>query len=63
MKYVNRFMKYKGLPEDLRIKVVRYLEYNWEQKKKIKIEEAEVYSLLNDNLRDKITVCLNGRIL
>jgi hypothetical protein len=42
---------------------VRYLEYNWEKKKQIKIEENEVYSLLNDNLRDKITVYLNGRLL
>lgn len=30
MKYVNRFMKQKGIPEDLRNKIVRYLEYNWE---------------------------------
>lgn len=30
MKYVNRFMRQKGIPEDLRMKIVRYLEYNWE---------------------------------
>ena len=29
----------------------------------IKIEENDVYNLLNDNLRDKITVYINGRIL
>ena len=63
MKYVNKFMRYKKIPYDLRTKIVRFLEYNWEQKKSIKIEENEVYSLLNDNLRDKITVFLNGRIL
>eukprot|EP00347_Sterkiella_histriomuscorum_P021932 403332268 len=63
MKYVNKFMKQKGIPEDLRTKIVRYLEYNWEQKKKIKIEEREVYGLLNENLRDKITLYLNGKIL
>jgi hypothetical protein len=51
------------LPRDLRTKIIRYLEYNWEEKKKIKIEEGELYDLLNKNLRDKITVCLNGRIL
>jgi hypothetical protein len=45
------------------MKIIRYLEYNWEEKKTIKIEEKEVYALLNDNLRDKITVCINGRIL
>ena len=45
------------------MQIIRYLEYNWEEKKTIKIEEKEVYALLNDNLRDKITVCINGRIL
>ena len=29
----------------------------------MKIEQEEVDALLNDNLRDKITVYLNGRIL
>lgn len=33
MKYVNRFMKQKHIPENLRTKIIRYLEYNWEQKK------------------------------
>lgn len=50
MKYVNKFMKQKGLPDELRARIVRYLEYNWEQKKQIKIEENEVYNLLNENL-------------
>ena len=30
MKYVNKFMKQKGIPDHLRTKIVRYLEYNWE---------------------------------
>ena len=63
MKYVNKFMKQKGIPDELRTKIIRYLEYNWELKKQIKIEEKEVYMMLNDNLRDKITVYINGRIL
>ena len=63
MKYVNRFLKQKEMPEDLRTKIVRYLEYNWELKKQYKIEESEVFSMLNTNLRDKITVQINGRIL
>ena len=61
--YVNQFMRQKGIPNELQMKIIRYLEYNWEEKKTIKIEEKEVYALLNDNLRDKITVCINGRIL
>lgn len=43
--------------------VKRYLEYNYEMKKLYAIEENEVLSLLNINLRGKITVYLNGRIL
>lgn len=35
----------------------------WESKKEIKIEEKEVMAMLNESLREKITVYLNGRIL
>ncbi len=63
MTYVNKFMANKGLPKDLRAKIRRYLEYNWEYKKMIKIEEEEVMYLLNEDLKSKITVYLNGRHL
>jgi hypothetical protein len=43
--------------------VKRYLEYNWELKKLYKIEEKELLELLNDNLKGKITVYFNGKIL
>ena len=33
MKYVNKFMKQKGIPDELRTKIIRYLEYNWELRK------------------------------
>lgn len=36
--YVNRFMKEKNMPEELKIKVRRYLDYVWEGKKEFKIE-------------------------
>jgi hypothetical protein len=35
----------------------------WEHKKLIKIDEKEVMAMLNESLREKITVYLNGRIL
>jgi len=63
MNYVNLFMKSKGIPKELRVKIRRYLEYNWELKKTMKIEEEEVMGLLNEDLASKITVFLNGRIL
>ena len=56
-------MKKKKLPIELRKKVTAYLRYNLEQKKYIKIEESSVMRLLNDDLKGKLTVYLNGKIL
>ncbi len=53
----------KQLPKELRTNVRRYLEYLWENKKEIKVDQEEVYVELNDNLREKITVCMNGMVL
>ena len=63
MIYVDRFLKQKCIPLNLRVQVKRYLEYNWQLKKIYKIEEYDLLSLLNENLRGKITVYFNGRIL
>ena len=63
MMYVNQFMNQKQLPKDLRLKVWRYLEYIWEIKKQIKIDEEEVYEQLNQDLKEKVTVSMNGFIL
>lgn len=63
MNYVEKFLREKDIPIQLRQQVKRYLEYNWELKKLYKIEETELLSLLNDNLRGKIIVYFNGRIL
>lgn len=52
MVYVNQFMNQQGIPKDLRDKIHRYLDYNWEFKKKIKIEEDELFALLNYDLKD-----------
>ena len=51
------------MPKDLQNRVRKYLEYRLECKTTIKIEEKEVMKMLNENLREKITVYLNGRIL
>ena len=52
MIYVNQFMKMKDVPKDLRSKIRKYLEYVWDIKKELKIEEEEVFETLNDNLRE-----------
>ena len=63
MTYVNQFLIHKDIPKDIRMKVRNYLEYVWTSKKEIKIEEKDVMKILNENLRDKLTLYLNGRIL
>ena len=63
MMYVNQFMIAKEMPSELRIKIRRYLEYVFESMKEVKVEENEVFMLLNENLRDKINMHLRGRIL
>eukprot|EP00347_Sterkiella_histriomuscorum_P010994 403374152 len=63
MIYVDRFLTQKDIPVNLRLQVKRYLEYNLQLKKLYKIEEYDLLSLLNKNLRGKITVYFNGRIL
>ena len=63
MNYVEKFLREKDIPISLRQQVKRYLEYNWELKKLYKIEETELLTLLNDNLRGKLIVYFNGKIL
>lgn len=41
MTYVNRFLIQKKISKDLRMKIRRYMEFLFDQKKKIKIDEAE----------------------
>ena len=54
MMYVNQFMVTKEMPQELRMKVRRYLDYIFEAKKEIKVDESEVFKLLNEGLREKI---------
>jgi hypothetical protein len=63
MNYVEIFLREKKIPAPLRLNIRRYLEYNLEVKKICKIEESEVLSILNDNLKNKLTVYLHGRLL
>lgn len=45
------------------MRIVRYLDYNWEMKKNLKIDEEDVYKLLGENLRDEILLQINGLVL
>lgn len=63
MLYVTQFMLNKGIPKDLREKINRYLDYNWNLKKKIKIDEEELMEILNKDLGCQVQSHLTGRIL
>lgn len=63
MTYVNQFLIRKEIPKDLRLKIRRYLEYVLNSKKLLKVDQDEVFSVLNKNLEIKMRAFLNGRIL
>eukprot|EP00347_Sterkiella_histriomuscorum_P011514 403372162 len=63
MTYVNQYLQSKSMPIELIRKINKYLQFVWESKKKMKIDEEEVMSLLNEDLKNKITVYLNGQTL
>ena len=42
----------KDIPKDLRAKIKQYLDYNWEIRKDIKIDEEDVMDLLNTELKE-----------
>jgi len=53
----------KEMPQELRMKIRRYLDYVFESKKEVKVDEHDVFKLMNDGIRDKIKMHLRGRIL
>jgi hypothetical protein len=63
MSFTLRFLRERKIPSTLINKIRRYLEYNFELKRAQKIEELEVFDIINDDLRGRITVHLNGKIL
>ena len=56
-------MQEKQMPHELRMKVRRYLDYVFESKKEVKIDEKIVFQMLSEGLKDKIRIQLRGRIL
>lgn len=60
---VNSYMKKKRLPKDLQFRVRRYLDYIWEVKKKQRLDEKQVLSLLSEPLRDEIYARINANLI
>ena len=44
----------------MRVKIIGYLEYQWELKLKQKIDSREVMSLLNEELKEQLVMHING---
>lgn len=61
--YVKQFMKNKKLPKNLRNEVECYLENQVKLKTSVKIDEEEVMDILNESLRSKLILEINGRHL
>jgi hypothetical protein len=53
----------RNIPSDLRSKILFYLEFMIEHRRKNKLNENQVLELLNDNLKETVIADLNGRIL
>lgn len=60
---VNSYMKKKRLPKELQFRVRRYLDYVWEMKKKQRLDEKQVLSLLSEPLRDEIYARINANVI
>jgi len=56
-------MIHNKFPIDFRIKVRRYLNYLYDNKKQYKLEEEDVLEMLNEGLRIETTIHLNGKLL
>lgn len=56
-------MIHHNLPRDFRNKVRNYLDYLVDYKKKFKLEEEEVYGMLNEGLILELIINMNGKML
>jgi CRP-like cAMP-binding protein len=61
--YVDQFLRNKNLTKNVRTKVRRYLEHVLENKREQKVDESEILTLLNKNLKEEVIMHLNGLLL
>jgi hypothetical protein len=63
MLHINQFLMKRDIPNELRLKIMSYLDYLCEYKRMYKLDEEEALNMLNDNLRDQVIACINGNML
>ncbi len=61
--YVDQFLRNKNLTKNVRTKVRRYLEHVLENRREQKVDESEILTLLNKNLKEEVIMHLNGLLL
>jgi hyperpolarization activated cyclic nucleotide-gated potassium channel 2 len=61
--HVNQYLIHQNIPKYLRISVRRYLEQMQAHRKKEKLSQNEVLSMLNKNLQDEVLIQIVGGIL
>jgi len=61
--HINQFLIHNEIPNEIRHKIMSYLDYLAEYKKKYKLEEKDVLEMLNDNLKKQVIAFLNGNML
>ena len=59
---LNSFMKQKDLPNDVRFRVRRYLDYIWERQASSKMEEDAIMNLLSEPLKEQIYTHTRGPV-
>jgi len=59
---LNAFMKQKDLPNDVRFRVRRYLDYVWERQASSKMEEDAIMNLLSEPLKEQIYTHTRGPV-
>jgi hyperpolarization activated cyclic nucleotide-gated potassium channel 2 len=63
MARVTKFMKRKGIPAELQLKVRRYLEYVRDSKKQNTSLDPELLNLLSEPLRDEVYSQMHAKVL
>jgi hypothetical protein len=63
LKNTTLFFKEKNLPKELTTKVTKYLEFMFSEKLNRRIENADIYTLLNDKLGNELRIEINRKML
>lgn len=61
--HINQFLMYNNIPNELRMQILNYLDFLVEYRKVNKLDESQVFSMLNETLKEQVIAYLNGKII